>query len=492
MTELTQKLKTSLSYSFLDKYIGYLLRFISTIIVARLLTPEEIGIYSVAFVLISIGHVLRDFGVAQYLIQQKELNAQKIKSAFAVMFCIAWTLWLVLFLCKQQFASFYNEPRLNDALTVLTIIFLLAPFGSIRIALLRREMHFKTLAKINVFSYVSLFIVTIALCYYGLSFMSLVYGQLAGVMATIIGCLLACGRQHWYWPSLVGAKDVMKFGLNITTANIAENTAEGAPDLFIGKMINMQAVGIFSRAQGCVNLFKVFVASSVWPVILPYFSMKNRNNQEILPDYLTAISIYTAFAWPFFISLMILAEPMVLLLYGYQWLPSVELVKILCLAAMIEACFPFRNALLVAIGKTKLNLQMQLAVSGCRIFAICIGCFYGLWFAALGLFIAECISQVYVYFGLNRILHLQLSAWYQAIRTSAMLSILLSLMSLAILKLSAFYSLAHWAIIIFAIMIGLIIWFVGLALFKHPIYQQILNFLLKMASRKNTLREDSL
>ncbi len=491
MSDLAVKLKSSLTYSFLDKYIGYILRFISTIIVARLLSPEEIGIYSVAFVLISIGHVLRDFGVAQYLIQQKELNEQKIRAAFATMFFIAWSLWLILFVCKSQFAQFYDEPRLNDALTVLTIIFLLAPFGSVRIALLRRDMHFKTLAKINVFSYTSLFIVTLTLCYMGYSFMSLVWGQLAGVVATILGCIVACGRRYWYWPSLSGMKDVFKFGINITSANIAENTAEGAPDLFIGKLLNMESVGIFSRAQGCVSLFKIFVSASVWPVILPYFSMKNREDGDILPDYLKAIEIYTAFAWPFFICLMILAEPIVLLLYGSQWIASIQLVKVLSLAAVFEASFAFRNPLLVAMGHTGLNLRIQLVISGLKVFAICVGCFYGLFYAAIGLVVADFISQVYVYCGLKKVLPLNLTQWYQHIRSSILLSLSLGGMSLIFLWLAKNYHWSDWQTISLSVLCGLGLWICHLCILKHPIYTHIIAGIMRLKLKGNKLGEGS-
>jgi len=487
LSELANKLKSSLSYSFLDKYIGYILRFISTIVVARLLTPEEVGIYSVAFVLISLGHVLRDFGVAQYLIQQKELNEQKIRAAFATMFFIAWSLWLILFLCKNQFAQFYDEPRLNDALAVLTIIFLLAPFGSVRIALLRRDMHFKTLAKINVFSYISLFVVTLVLCFLDYSFMSLVWGQLAGVMATIVGCVLACGKKYWYWPSLKGIKHVCQFGLSITSANIAENAAEGAPDLLIGKLLSIESVGIFSRAQGCVSLFKIFVSASVWPVILPYFSIKNREDGNILPDYLKAIEIYTAFAWPFFVCLILLAEPVVLLLYGSQWIASIQLVKVLCLAAIFEASFPFRSPLLVAMGHTNLNLRMQLIVSGMKVLAISIGCFYGLLYAAIGLVFAEFLSQFYIFYGLRSVLPFQLQQWYQHIRSSILLSISLGGMCLVFIWLGRIYNLSHWLVIALSLIVGFGIWVYNLSILKHPIYDQLSVALFKIKSIKYKL-----
>lgn len=490
MNQLSDKLKSSLLFSFLDKYFGYILRFISTIIIARLLTPEEIGIFSVAFVVISIGHVLRDFGVAQYLIQEKTLSDEKIRAAFGTMFIIAWSMWLLLFLCKNQFAQFYDEPRLAQALNVLTIIFLLAPFGSVRIALLRREMHFKTLAKINVFSYVCLFIVTIGLCYLKFSFMALVWGQLAGVIATNIGCVIACKGKYWYLPSLKGSRQVIKFGTQLTVANIAENVAEGAPDLFIGRFLNMQAVGLFSRAQGCVSLFKVFVSASVWPVILPYFSLKNRSGEKLLPDYLKAISIYSAFAWPFFIALLILAEPVVLTLYGDQWVASILLVKILCIAAILEACFPFRNALMISLGKTKQHLQVQLVVSGLRIVSILVGSIYGLRYAAIGLSVSEFVSQFYIFLSLKNIINISFRQWILSTWVSFSAMVFVALGCFVAQQVTLIYQLSNWITILLAMLICAVIWIITLFMTAHPLKDQLTNILSKLSSKK--LREKTL
>ncbi|MCS5709126.1 lipopolysaccharide biosynthesis protein [Candidatus Berkiella cookevillensis] len=490
MSQLAQQFQSSLLFSFMDKYLGYILRFISTIIIARLLSPEEIGIFSVAFVIIGLGHVLRDFGVAQYLIQEKDLRDHKIKAAFATMFMIAWSMWFILYLGKDLLAAFYDEPRLTSALNILIIIFLLAPFGSIRIALMRRQMMFKTLAKINIFSYITLFIVTLVLCYFKFSFMALVWGQLAGVLATNLGCVLVCRKNYWYFPSLQGARAVIKFGFNITLANIIENLAEGAPDLFIGKFMNMQAVGIYSRAQGCVGLFKIFVTASVWPVILPYFSIKNRAGIQLLPDYLTAISIYTIFAWPFFIALMVLAEPIVLLLYGQQWHASILLVQILCLSAIFEASFPFRAPLLVALGNTQLNLKLQFMTSGMKIMAILIGSCYGLIYAALSLVLSEFIAQLYIFHGLKSVVKLNFMNWFEQVRLSLLVSILLGVVCFSLKLLSANYAISHWQLIMSAIALCALLWLAVVLYFKHPLSQHLVQFYSRF--KRRSLREETL
>lgn len=375
----------------MDKYVGYLLRFISTVIVARLVSPDDIGIFSVAFVVISLGHVIRDFGVAQYLIKEREICSEKIVAAFSLMLIIAWSLFFALYFGRHAIATFYDKPEVNQALSVLALIFLFAPFGSVRIAMLRREMDFKSLAKINIASYLALHIVTIYLAVEGWGYLALAWGQIAGVIATVIGTLLY-SKLPICWPSFKGMRGVIRFGANISATNIGETLATGAPDLILGRVLNMEAVGFFGRAQGLIGLFKIAVQAAVWPVVLPYFSGKERQGLSICEDYKSAINYYTAFAFPFLAVLGLASELIIMVLFGRVWLPAAPLVSCLCLGALAEAALPFLGPYLVAQGRESLNLRLQWVNTGLVLALVLVGSFISLYAAAIGFIVAQIVS----------------------------------------------------------------------------------------------------
>lgn len=462
-------LKKSLSLSFFDKYVGYTLRFFSTIIIARLCSPAEIGIFSVAFVLISIGHVLRDFGVAQYLIREKTIDPIKIRASLTLMWMIAWGLWAVLWMTKGWVAHFYERPELEHAIEILSLIYLLAPFGSVRIALLRRDMDFKSLAKVNIMSYLALHVVSVALAYYQWGFYALVWGQVAGVVATLLGTLIY-GPSCWHWPSFKGIHDVIRFGFPLCVSNIIETITEGGADLILGRTMNMQAVGIFGRAQGLLNLFKIAVTSAVWPVVLPYFSLKNREEKDLLPDYLKAIEIYTMFAWPFFLGLALFAKPIVLILFGEVWLEAVPLVRVLSLVALIQAVFPFNHALFIAKGEVNLNFWLQATVSLLRLGAVALGSVHSMLTVAYYLVAAECFAFFILYFGLKKVFSLTLKHVGQCLLTPFMgLGVLVSLLSLV--KWSGRQmGVSSYTELLMGVVISLILWSSLLVWRKHPIY----------------------
>lgn len=477
---LVDKLKSSLSLSFLDKYVGYTLRFVSTVIIARLCTPNEIGIFSVAFVLISIGHVLRDFGVAQYLIQKPELNKRQIRASLTVMWLIAWGLFALLWLSKSWISQFYGEPQLEQSIEILSLIFLLAPFGSVRIALLRREMDFGKLAKINIGSYLGLHFTTIYMAWQGFGLYALVWGQVAGVVMTLLGTLYYSPPNCWHWPGFKGMRDVFRFGVPLCVSNILETASDNGADLVLGRALSMQAVGFFGKAQGLMNLFKIAVSSAVWPVVLPYFSIKNRENSDLLPDYLKAMELYTLFAWPFFIGLWFFTDAFVLVLFGDQWLTIIPLVKVLCFAAMIQALFPFYNAILVAKGAVGRNLYCQIVFSILRLSAICIGVLYGLKAVAIALLIAEVFCSAYLYYTLKKVLALSVVDILKAIRipvTSCFVLIVFFSMLRPILASIDLVLIGKLAVPLVG---GLLVWTLHLKLSNHTIYHIMLKPFAKL------------
>src|SRR5579862_5267561 len=124
-------LRKSLSWSFLDKYSGMVLGVISTLILSRLLTPVDIGIYSVAAGAVGLAHMLRDFGVATYLFQEKDLTQERMRAALGVTMVFSWSVAAVMAALSSPIGTFYNAPGVAEVILVLAANFVLLPFGSI-------------------------------------------------------------------------------------------------------------------------------------------------------------------------------------------------------------------------------------------------------------------------------------------------------------------------------------------------------------------------
>lgn len=341
-------IRSSIVFSFAEKYLSLVLSLIGTMVLSRLLTPADTGVYSVAAVWAGIAQVFRDLGVSQYIIQEKQLTNDKIRAVYSVSFASSWTLALIILLSAAPAARFYHDPRLFDVLAVLAINFLLLPFGSVTMAYMSRELRFRQTSIVHLCSSVVSVSVSIGLALAGFGVMSLAWATPAGTLTTIL--LLAFYRPSSL-PWLPGTRElrsVLSYVGFASWASITDEVGVAAPDIIIGKQLGMHSVGIYSKALGTVRLFHRTVTNAINPIILPYFSDTLRKQQDLKPVLIKASLYTTVLAWPFFLSLAVMAYPVIVVLLGDQWLDAVPVARVLCIGYICHfgGFYLFRHVLL--------------------------------------------------------------------------------------------------------------------------------------------------
>lgn len=353
-------IRKALLFSFSANYTILVLGFIGTLFISRLLTPAQIGVFSVAAVLVGMAHLVRDFGVGQYLIREKDLTREKMQAAFALTLMIGVTMAVLLALASGPIARFYGDLGVRQVILVLAGNFLLIPFGSVTMAMLRRQMNFGALYLINVSSAVAHLLTAVSLALLGHGFMSLAWAALAGVITTVLMAGIHRPSELPWLPSLKGIGKVVSFGSYVSGANVAGEVGSAAPNLIIGKALGMEAVGIFGKAVGLIDIFNRLVMYAIWPVVLPHFSAHMHAGRDLKIGYMKAMSYLTALSWPFFVFVGLMAYPLVRVLYGTQWDASVPLVGILSVAAGIGSTFLLCEQVFIALGEVKKQVQMTL------------------------------------------------------------------------------------------------------------------------------------
>jgi O-antigen/teichoic acid export membrane protein len=361
-------------------------------IIARLLTPKEIGIFSVGASLIGIAHTLRDFGVSNYLIQVKDLSTDKIKSAFSLTALMAWLIAAILFFTKTIIADFYNQPELTNVVQIMALSFIILPFSSITIALLKRDMKFGEIYKITVIAACIQAITTITMAWLGYGFYSLAWGGFANVLATTILAQIVMPSFSNFRFSLKNCKPIFSFGGKLSITSLAYETGNYAPDLIIGKLLGFAPAGFYSRALGFVNIIEHTLTDAIRPVMLPYFSKQYREKGDIKEVFLKIANYYLAVTLPLLCLIALLAYPMIRLLYGSQWDAAIPIAQILCLAMAFKSLNFLTASAILAKGNAGKIMKAQLSYQCLRIIAILYGALESLEAIARNLVIVECIG----------------------------------------------------------------------------------------------------
>ena len=387
--------RQALVFSFLDRYAGLVLHTVSSMVIARLLTPAEIGVYSVVMVLLGFVAVFRDFGAGQYLVQHREASPDVMRATATMQLGLGALFAIAVFAGSWPLASFYDDPRITPIMHVLALNFLATPFLSFPNALLVRAMEFRTIAAIRFVGSLGHASVAVGLAFRGYGPISLAWANLATTLIGIGMTALLTQLPLSQRPTTRRLRNVLGFGGGLTLASLLNTARGGAPELLLGKLRSLTEAGLMSRAQGLVAMFQQLVLDAVGTVALPYFAREVRAGNALGMPFIRAAELIVGLGWAFFGVLALLAFPVVRLLYGLQWDDSVLPVRWLALASALALPGLVCHAPLVAIGALGDVLRASTAAVILGVAAAAIGAWHGVTAVAQWQVGAAAITSVY-------------------------------------------------------------------------------------------------
>jgi O-antigen/teichoic acid export membrane protein len=349
------RLRRSLIITFFSSNSAMVLQFGVTIILSRLLTPAEIGVFSITAVFISISHTFRDFGVSGYLQQEKDLTPDKIRSAMGLLITTSWIIAVFIYFASDHVAAYFGQPGIGEVMRVLTISFALLPFASLFYALLSRDLQAEKQAIVNVVSTIAYAITCITLAWLGHSYMALAWANVANIAASILVYLPLRPKGINFVPSFREWHKPIKFGSGSIIGTLVDDAYGAIPDLVLGKLNGPRSVGLYSRANGLVGIFQQIAGPALSYNALPYIASHHHANTPLGPMLAKSTSYLTGFAWPAFLLIAIFSEEIIRLLYGAAWIEAAPLVVFLCAGSAGRIGYSLCQASLAAIGKPYLS-----------------------------------------------------------------------------------------------------------------------------------------
>lgn len=468
-----KSVRRSLAWGLLDNYIGIALQIVATVVIARVLTPGEIGIFSVAAVLGAMAMQFRDFGMAEYLIQEKELTDQKIRAAFGVNVVLSWSMALLFFGGSWMAADFYRQPGVGEVMRVQALTLLLVPFGGITMAYFRRELEHKPLFIAGLASSITTFIVGVGGCLMGLSYMALAWASFLSLVATVAVSVAFRPKHFPRWPGLRGVGEVVAFSKHAMGIYFFGQMGKGAPEAIIGRALDVASVAYFSRANGLVELFNRSVLRAAINICLPYFAKEEREGNSAATGYLKATTLLTGVGWPFFACTALLAFSAIRLLYGDQWMLAVPLAQVLCLVAVLELPYWLATEVMIAAGRIDQSHALQAKVQCLRVLGVFLVIPFGLIGAGVGLCIAALFGAWLAQKALREVIDLR----FLDLCKACWPSLLVTLVAAAPPALATFLvAQSHENYLVYLALCGsmsAIIWLLALRAVGHPFWNEV-------------------
>lgn len=376
--------RVSLIFSFVERYGNFIIFMFSSIILARLLSPAETGIYSVAAGLINVAQSLRESGVSTYILQEEQLSREKIASATGVCLLIASVLTLAFFLGSSAIARFYDNSQLTLIIRVLCMNFIVVAFASIGSAQLRRHMMFRANMFISLAANGVNAVISTGLAALHTGAISLAWGSLAGVTMTVVGNCLALGSGCLIWPSLRRWRELAHFGVPSSASGLLSALADRTPDLVVGRLVGLEGAGLFSRGNGLITLFRTAFTGAIDPVIGSSLAMMHRDKQDVRESLLRIFSYLSAIGWPALCVLGLLARPIIVIVFGAKWVGSVGVAQILCVGSALSLIGNVSQTYLVSTGAVRSIFVIQAISVPVFVCGVALGCLISLEGAAFG------------------------------------------------------------------------------------------------------------
>lgn len=340
----------------------FLIQFGASIVLARLLTPTEMGIYGVALSVLLFVKAFQNLGLPTYIVRAPVLAPAQLGTVYTVAIGQAGLMAAAIWLLAPAAAAFMDEPRVSSALRLLCIFALIAPIEAINLALVQRRRRFDQLALLNLQRALLGAAVTIVGAYMGWSYNSMAYGMIAGSAGGTLVAGWIAHRELWeVRPCLLHRRDVMHFGTRSLVTVLVANFNMRMPDMLLGSITGVTAVGIYNRGTGMIDIFNSTVLSG-FSGLLQSLLVEHRDKGRPLRDvFIRSNRLMCGVAWPLFAGIGVLAGPTISLLFGPQWHAAAPLLMLLSVSSMVNIAFYGRNELFIAVGEFGVPAKLEVA-----------------------------------------------------------------------------------------------------------------------------------
>lgn len=417
MDQLKTKTVKGLYYLGMGKSLSKILSFVNTIILARLLTPEDYGLMALVMVVIGFIGFFNEVGLGSAIRQRIDITEQQLNGVFSLTLIISISLYLMLYLSSPLIAHYYEDSRLTTLLQVCALTFIIGGLATVPEALLSRDLKFRAIAGIEFISVIVHCLVTLILAWFGNGVWALLIGFIA---AQTLKTALFGVRARWL-PSKLGhmshAKDLMRFGLSVTYSQLTWYFYNNANTLIVGKMMNSTAVGVFTMATSLATLPTSTITTLVTRIASPVFAKMQTDLVRLDNAMLKLTTGISFIAFPMMVGMTISAQEMVTIILGEKWSDVVMPLQALCLVGMFKSVEPLITQAFISIGKANITARYTTLCAVIIPMSVFIGITLGnsLFAVAIALGIAYPLSSIYLFILAKRNLNFSLKRYIASI-----------------------------------------------------------------------------
>ena len=377
-----------------QKYSTMIISFISGIILARLLTPDDYGAIGMLLIFISLAEVFIDAGFGSALIQKKNPTQTDYSTVFYFNIGMSVILYVIVFLCAPAIADFYRMPELCEILRVQALILFIYAFNIIQRNQIRKNLQFKKLSKITITTSIISLIVTVVMAYSGFGVWSLVAQYFVGAL---IPCIFFWVTMNWRptweysWKSF---RELFGFGSYMFLTHLLTTFSQRITGLLVGRWYDPATMGYYTKASSMSKYATLSISGVMIQTTYPLYSAVQDDKERLINMVKRITSTLAYITVPMLCLLMLIAKPLFVLLFTERWVDSVPYFQILCVGGVAGCLQAVNQQTIAAIGKSKVFFVWTIVKQSVGIVLQVVGLIvWGMW----GLLIGKVLSSWFSY-----------------------------------------------------------------------------------------------
>ncbi|WP_455537633.1 lipopolysaccharide biosynthesis protein [Terrisporobacter sp.] len=453
--------------------------FIVSIILARLLTPNDYGLIALTMIFISISNVFVQSGFGNALIQKKDADDTDFSSVFYFNVIISISLYIFIFLISPLIANFYNRNDLTHVMRLMGLSILIYGVNNIQRAYVSKTMQFKKFFYSTLVGTILSGIVGVIMAFKGFGVWALVSQYLTNtVVDTCVLWFTVKWRPKKLW-SFERLKQLYSFGWKLLMSSFIDTVYNNMYDLLIGRIYNSAILGLYNKGSQFPSLIVTNINEPIQSVLLPALSQEQDDKERLKSMVRRSIVTSSFFIFPMMVGLAAIAKPLVIILLTEKWLGCVLFLQISCVTLVFWPIHTSNLQAINAIGRSDIFLKLEIIKKILSIAALIISMPFGIYVMVIGRAFVSLVCTVINAFPNKKLLGYSFVEQWKDIAPYLLLSLIMGVgvLSVELLKLNSYITL------LIQIPVGVIIYFALSYILKF----ECLTYLLSILENKFNL-----
>ena len=359
MSSLKDKTVKGVIWSSIDRFSAQGIQFVFSILIARLLVPEDYGVIAMLNIFLAVSQTFIDSGFSTALIRKVDRTETDFSTVFYFNIAVAVIFYIVLFFSAPTIANFYNTPLLESITKIVALNLIIGSLSGIHNAKLSIAIDFKSRAKVSIISTLLTGAVGLWMAYSGYGVWALVVQSLfSGIIRTVM--LWMTVKWHpqlvFSWKSF---KELFSFGSKLLTSNMISTLYENLYTIVIGKKFSSVDLGYYSRASGLAEFPSSNITGVLQGVTFPVLSSIQNDEDRLADAHKHFIRISAFVVFPLMVGLAAVADPFIKILLTDKWDGAILLLQIICFAMMWYPVHAINLNILQVKGRSDYYLKLE-------------------------------------------------------------------------------------------------------------------------------------